>query len=221
MPTPKALTPEALKCLCDANQFNFKTTKEIDPLTDVIGQQRAVQAIEFGLNMDAPGYHIFVTGLPGTGKSTIVQDIVGKHASQLEPASGWCLVNNFDDEYRPIPIETPSGRAVALTKGLGVVNRTQIGVSPLPLHEAILPLHDHSQVLVVQQQDLDRQILAVTCGQLLTVHLTASIPPTRKMLDDNSTSAAKTTALRGGKLDLGGGYHNRMRVGTSVAHGFF
>ena len=116
MPTPKALSPEALKCLCNAEQFKFKTTKEIDPLTDVIGQQRAVQAIEFGLNMDAPGYHIFVTGLPGTGKSTIVQDIVGKHASQLEPASGWCLVNNFEDEYRPIPIETPSGRAVALTK---------------------------------------------------------------------------------------------------------
>jgi len=67
-----------LRCICDPKIFKFKNTSEIKPLDGVIGQKRAVQAIEFGLNMKSSGYNIFVTGEEGTGKSTIVNDLVSK-----------------------------------------------------------------------------------------------------------------------------------------------
>jgi hypothetical protein len=60
-----------LRCICDPRVFKFKNTSQIKPLNEVIGQKRAVQAIDFGLNMKSPGYNIFVTGLEGSGKSTI------------------------------------------------------------------------------------------------------------------------------------------------------
>ncbi len=82
MKTKFELTPSELRCLCDPAIFKFKDTSEIEPLDEVIGQQRAVQAIEFGLDMKSPGYNIFVTGQEGTGKTTIVRDIVQKRSDR-------------------------------------------------------------------------------------------------------------------------------------------
>lgn len=105
-----------LRCVCDHRVFKFKNTSQIKPLDEVIGQERAVQALEFGLNMNHSGYNIFVTGLEGTGKSTIVKDYVTKHAGTLPKPNDWCLVNNFKDEFRPRAIEVHSGKAVLLSK---------------------------------------------------------------------------------------------------------
>jgi MoxR-like ATPase len=81
--------------------FDFETTADIEPLDQVIGQERAVRAITFGLEMKSAGYHIFVTGPEGTGKTTIVQEIIRKAAKTLPTPPDWCMVNNFKDEYRP------------------------------------------------------------------------------------------------------------------------
>ena len=105
-----------LRCICDPRVFKFKNTSQIKPLNEVIGQKRAVQAIDFGLNMKSPGYNIFVTGLEGTGKSTIVKDIVTKHAKNLPGPDGWCLVNNFKDQFRPKAIAVSGGQAVQFSK---------------------------------------------------------------------------------------------------------
>jgi predicted ATP-dependent protease len=105
-----------LRYVCDPKVFKFKNTSEIKPLYEVIGQKRAVQAIEFGLNMKSSGYNIFVTGVEGTGKSTIVRDLVSKHARTLPKPDDWCLVNNFKDHFRPQAIAVPSGKAVPFSK---------------------------------------------------------------------------------------------------------
>ena len=105
-----------LRCVCDPKVFKFKNTSEVKPLDEIIGQKRAVQALEFGLNMKSPGYNIFVTGLEGTGKSTIVKDYVTKHAKTQPRPDDWCLVNNFKDEFRPRAFAVPSGKAVQLSK---------------------------------------------------------------------------------------------------------
>jgi lon-related putative ATP-dependent protease len=105
-----------LRCICDHRVFKFKNTSELKPLDEIIGQQRAVRALEFGLNMNHSGYNIFVTGLEGTGKSTIVKDYVTKHARTRPKPNDWCLVNNFKDEFRPRAIEVPNGKAVLLSQ---------------------------------------------------------------------------------------------------------
>jgi lon-related putative ATP-dependent protease len=111
MPKPIELKPSELRCICDPKFFKFKDTSELDPLAEVIGQQRAVQAIDFGLNMKSPGYNIFVTGIEGTGKSTIVNDIVTTYAKTLPTPDDRCMINNFKDEFRPQAILAPSGKA--------------------------------------------------------------------------------------------------------------
>lgn len=110
------LQASALRLTCDPKSFKFKNTSEVKPLDTVIGQERAVQAIDFGLNMKDPGYNIFVTGLAGTGKSTIVRDLVNKHAKNLPTPNDLCLVNNFKDEFRPKAIFVSPGKAIELSK---------------------------------------------------------------------------------------------------------
>jgi lon-related putative ATP-dependent protease len=105
-----------LRSICDPKVFKFRNTSEIKPLDEVIGQKRAVQAIEFGLHMKSPGYNIFVTGVEGTGKSTIVRDLVTKHAQTLPAPNDWCLVNNFKDEFRPKAVAVPAGKAIPFAK---------------------------------------------------------------------------------------------------------
>ena len=110
-----------LRSICDPKVFKFKNTSEIKPLDEVIGQERAVQAIEFGLNMKDRSYNIFVTGLAGTGKSTIVKDLVTKHAKNQPTPVEWCLVNNFKDEYRPKAIAVSPGTALPFCKKINKV----------------------------------------------------------------------------------------------------
>jgi len=110
-----------LKCICDPHRFSFKNTSEVKPLETVIGQKRAVQAIELGLNMKSPGYNVFVTGLEGTGKSTIVKDLVQRHAKSQPRPNDWCMVNNFKDEFIPKAIAVPSGKATEFYKKMNKV----------------------------------------------------------------------------------------------------
>jgi predicted ATP-dependent protease len=116
MPQKFELKISDLRLICDPKIFKFKNTSEVKPLDTVIGQERAVEAIDFGLNMNDPGYNIFVTGLAGTGKSTIVRDLVTKHAKTLSTPNEWCLVNNFKDEFRPKAIAVPPKNAIRFSK---------------------------------------------------------------------------------------------------------
>lgn len=88
------IAPEALRRVCDPKKFSFRTTGEIKPLEGVIGQARAVRAIEFGLEMKGAGYNIFVAGSEGTGKKTIVGQIAAECTRKMPAPCDWCLVNN-------------------------------------------------------------------------------------------------------------------------------
>jgi lon-related putative ATP-dependent protease len=118
MPAAQALSPSELRKICDPALFDFTSTAEVRPLDEVIGQERAVRSIHLGLNMNQPGYNIFVTGPEGTGKRTIVQDIVTRHARNQHPPDDWCMVNNFDDEFRPKAIRLPTGKAGQFAKSM-------------------------------------------------------------------------------------------------------
>jgi len=98
--------------------FDFKDTSELDLLENIIGQKRAVEAIDFGLNMKSSEYNIFVTGLEGTGKSTIIKKLLIEHAKTQETSEDLCLVNNFDDAYCPVVVEMPAGSAVYFSQSM-------------------------------------------------------------------------------------------------------
>lgn len=104
------LPVEKLRFNCDENMFDFDTTANVPPLEVMIGQERAVKAVEFGLFAKNPGYNIFMSGLVGTGKITYAQSAVRKVACQEDcNISDWCYVNNFENPSQPIALALPAG----------------------------------------------------------------------------------------------------------------
>ena len=65
----KELDYKELKFFCDESMFKFKTTEEVTPSREIIGQGKTSKALEFGLNIEAKGYHIYLSGSTGTGKT--------------------------------------------------------------------------------------------------------------------------------------------------------
>ena len=112
--TARELAPEELKWSCDREQFDFSTTEELPELDGLIGQQRATEALEFGVRIDRYGYNVFVMGPRGAGKSTAVRSVLETHAAELPTPSDWCYVHNFEDPKCPNALELPAGRAKAL-----------------------------------------------------------------------------------------------------------
>ena len=99
---------EKLSWQCDLSFLPFTCTADMTPLEDFIGQERAMRAIQFGLGVDKPGFNIFVTGLTGTGKTSIIKAFLKKiTAEHLAPdreaafPEDWCYVYNFSDADRP------------------------------------------------------------------------------------------------------------------------
>ena len=109
----KSLKPEHPEAV-----FDFNDTSTVAPLDHIIGQKRAVQAIDFGLSMKGPEYNVFVTGLDGTGRTTIVRELLTAHASREDASRDLCMVNNFEDEYCPRVIEMPPGSAVYFSRSM-------------------------------------------------------------------------------------------------------
>jgi len=104
------VSPAELRQRCDPAEFHFQTTAELAPNIEVIGQARAVKAIEFGLSISNHGYNLFVSGIPGTGKNSIVKSIVKKISIDRPVPDDWCYVNNFKDPDRPQAIKLLPGK---------------------------------------------------------------------------------------------------------------
>ena len=109
---------EKLRRTCDPNSLQCKTTKELAPLQEIIGQERAVRALKFGLGIKDRGFNIYVAGYPGTGRTTAVKNFLEETAKNQPVPPDWCYVNNFADEYTPKAIKLPPGKAKEFQKGM-------------------------------------------------------------------------------------------------------
>ena len=103
------LGAEQLRFYCDEDCLAFSTTATVPPLDGMIGQDRAVKAVEFGLNTKKLGYNIFISGMVGTGKFTYAKQVVRRMAKQQTVPQDWCYVNNFDESAQPVAISLPPG----------------------------------------------------------------------------------------------------------------
>ncbi len=112
------LRAEELRRTIDPASLGFETTAELDPISSLIGQDRALRAIEFGANMKANDFNIFVLGPPASGKATATRAFLTEKAAKLPAPFDWVYVYNFDNPNRPRALRIPSGRARALEKGL-------------------------------------------------------------------------------------------------------
>ncbi len=118
MTRPKALDPHLLYQRCDPSQFPFQTTAELPAATEIVGQARAVDAVQFGIDIQRPGYNLFVLGEPGSGRHSVVRRLLETKATTGDKPSDWCYVNNFAEANRPRLLRVPAGRGGSLKRDM-------------------------------------------------------------------------------------------------------
>ncbi|MDO8990549.1 MAG: AAA family ATPase [Sideroxyarcus sp.] len=111
---PLPLQPQQLYQACDLGQFEFQTTAELDDMTEIIGQMRAMDAIRFGTGIRHDGYNLFVLGPSGSGRNSMVRRFLEKKASDERKPDDWCYINNFSQHHQPRALRLPSGRGEEL-----------------------------------------------------------------------------------------------------------
>lgn len=100
------------------------STSGIQATRGVAGQERAQEAIRFGLAIESPGYNIVISGNASSGRGTAASVLLSEVAATRPPANDWCYLYNFDDPHRPLAASVPAGLAVTLEKGLATLAKT-------------------------------------------------------------------------------------------------
>ncbi|MCK4471386.1 MAG: AAA family ATPase, partial [Anaerolineae bacterium] len=118
MATMQPLEARQLRQTCDHSQFDFETTAELEDLGEIVGQERAVSAIQFGISIQREGYNLFALGPSGTGKRTTIRQFLDQRATTEPIPSDWCYVNNFEQPHRPRALRFPPGRGIVLRKDI-------------------------------------------------------------------------------------------------------
>ena len=115
---PKPLATSELRHLVDPATLGFKSTAELEPILGLIGQERALKAIQFGASIKSHDFNMFVLGPAASGKTTAVRQYLERTAKTKETPPDWVYVNNFDTPNRPRALKLQPGRARSLAKGM-------------------------------------------------------------------------------------------------------
>ncbi|PAB58768.1 Lon protease family protein [Anaeromicrobium sediminis] len=107
-----------LRKKCNIDNMKFNTTADIEVSSDIIGQKRAVEALEFGLEMDKKGYNVFVAGEIGTGRSTYTEAIVKERSKEVGPPFDWLYARNFKKPDEPMALYVKNGMGKMLKENV-------------------------------------------------------------------------------------------------------
>ena len=112
------LTPSQLYTKCDPQKFSFASTAELEERLSALGQDRALAAVEIGINIQSKGYNLFCLGPEGTGKSSLVKRVLAQEAKKRPTPDDWAYIYNFDEPYKPQAISFPAGTAADFAKDI-------------------------------------------------------------------------------------------------------
>jgi predicted ATP-dependent protease len=110
------LKTEQLRWRVDESRLPFKSTEEVDPARGIVGQPIALEAMRFGVECDAPGQNVYVRGLSGTGRMTMVQSLLSELKPQARRKLDRCYVHNFAQPDRPRLITLNAGQGCAFRR---------------------------------------------------------------------------------------------------------
>src|SRR5262249_2234449 len=114
----RPLAPALLYRPCDIAELPFEQAEELEDLLEPIGQDRAVEAVEFAVAMRPKGYNVYALGASGTGKHTLVRDLLRHKGESASAPPDWCYVNNFSDPQKPHCLQLPPGRGNGLREAM-------------------------------------------------------------------------------------------------------
>ena len=113
-----ALPPALLYRRCDPAELPFEVCSELEEAPGLIGQERAVEALNFAVRIRAKGYNFYALGASGTGRHGMIEDLLRDRAKNEPIPPDWCYVNNFDDPQRPRTLELPAGKGAGLAAAM-------------------------------------------------------------------------------------------------------
>jgi len=126
---PYELSPQDLRKECDPTLMRCESTEDLTPLEGIIGQERAVRALKFGLDIKERGFNIYVAGYAGTGRTTAVKDFLEELAKARPVPYDWCYVHNFVNPYEPKALKMPPGQAKVFQKEMsGLLGEVRRGL---------------------------------------------------------------------------------------------
>src|SRR3984957_6156794 len=112
------LPPEKLRWRCDPATIPFATTAEAEPVKELLGQERAFRALKMGVELNAPGFNIFVCGLAGTSRGGTITHLIDQIHPPSKASLDRCYVNNFKSPDRPRLLALPRGQANGFKKDM-------------------------------------------------------------------------------------------------------
>ena len=204
METKKYEVPVSkLRWECDPKMFNFKCTKDLAPLREFVGQERATRAVEFGINMANAGYNIYVAGLTGTGKTSMVKAYIERVIKDQEARGetfqldDWCYLYNFKEPDSPHIVSLPQGKGKAFREDMAsLLNKIRQGLGEAFSSEEY---KGQRQKLVekaqVEQQKLFEEISGEARRQGFIFQMTPSGPALIPMKEDRPMQEQEYLAL--------------------------
>ncbi len=147
------LPPQRLRWTCNVEEhLGIATTDDLDDLQEILGQDRALDAVQFGIGIRRDGYNMFVLGPPGLGKkSTVNHYLTQKSATEPAP-DDWVYVNNFEQSHRPIALRLPRSRGAQLQRDMATLLEELQTTIP-----SALELEDHQhRIQDIEQEAKDR-----------------------------------------------------------------
>lgn len=118
MPEVKPLAAQDLRRRCKPESLSFGTTDDITDLSNGLGQERAFEAARFAIDMNHPGYNLFVLGEPGSGRHSSIKRLLEERVAKAARPSDWCYLNNFAEANRPRVLKLPAGRGANLRRDM-------------------------------------------------------------------------------------------------------
>lgn len=116
--TVSELPPEKLRLECPPDQVGCETSADLGPVEGIIGQDRALKALKFGVEMRGKGFNVYAAGPPITGRRPATRSFLENIAKTMPVPSDWVYVNNFENSYEPKALMLPPGRAKIFQKDL-------------------------------------------------------------------------------------------------------
>ena len=106
----KPISAHQLRSFCEQAEFNFNDTSELADFEGIVGQDRAIDALSFAVEMRRSGYNMYLMGSTGLGKHTLLKRFLDEASAEKNAADDWCYVFNFDDPQKPKAINLPAGQ---------------------------------------------------------------------------------------------------------------
>lgn len=116
----KPISYKFLRKSLNPSKLKFHTTAELKTLDEFLGQERALDAIRFGIGIKSQGYNIYAMGPPGIGKHSLISKVLTRYSKAEPIPSDWCYVHNFESPEKPIAIQLPAGMGVCLQQELKI-----------------------------------------------------------------------------------------------------